>query len=113
MSLSMILVSFFPSNSALIAGGILFGAGLGAGWPMYQALISDLLEPVLRPKGTATALLLYDIGFFATPLIAGYFLPRFGTTGTFAAIALVAGGILVFLELIYWLPFHRRNAGQK
>jgi MFS family permease len=108
MSLSMILVSFFPSNSALVVGGILFGAGLGAGWPMYQALISDLLKPVLRPKGTATALLLYDIGFFMTPLIAGYFLPRFGTSGTFAAIALTAGGILVLLEIFYWLPFYRK-----
>ena len=109
ISLSMILVSFFPSNSALIVGGILFGAGLGAGWPMYQALVSDLLDPVLRPKGTATALLLYDTGFFATPLIVGYFLPRFGTSGTFAIIALVAGGILVLLEIFYWLPFHRKS----
>jgi MFS family permease len=112
MSLSMILVSIFPSNYILIAGGILFGAGLGAGWPMYQALISDLLEPALRPKGTATALLLYDIGFFVTPLIAGYFLPRLGTSGTFAAIALAAGSILVLLEVFYWLPFFRRLRGK-
>jgi MFS family permease len=109
MALSMILVSFFPSNSALVAGGILFGAGLGAGWPMYQALVSDLLDPMLRPKGTAAALLLYDIGFFATPLIVGYFLPRFGTSVTFAAIALAAGGILVFIEIFYWLPFYRQR----
>jgi MFS family permease len=107
MALSMILVSFFPSNIALIIGGFLFGAGLGAGWPMYQALISDLLDPLLRPKGTATALLLYDIGFFVTPLLVGYFLPRFGTSATFAAIALVAGSVLVFVEIFYWLPFYK------
>ena len=109
MALSMIVVSFFPSNGALVVGGILFGVGLGAGWPMYHALISDLLEPMMRPKGTATALLLYDIGFFVSPLIVGYFLPRFGTTGTFGAIALAAGGILVLLGLFYWLPFYRRS----
>ena len=109
MSLAIIIVSFFPSNGALIIGGILFGAGLGAGWPIYQALISDLLDPALRPKGTATALLLYDIGFFVTPLIVGYFLPRFGTSATFAAIALTAGGVLVLLEIFYWLPFFRRK----
>jgi MFS family permease len=113
MSLSMIVVSFFPSNGALVLGGILFGAGLGAGWPMYQALISDLLEPVLRPKGTATALLLYDIGFFVSPLIVGYFLPRLGTGGTFAAVALVAGGVLVLVEMFFWLPFYRlRSRGR-
>jgi MFS family permease len=109
MALSMILVSFFPSNITLIAGGILFGAGLGTGWPMYQALISDLLDPVLRPKGTATALLLYDIGFFITPLIVGYFLPRFGTSWTFAIIALVAGGMLMLIEVFYWLPLYRER----
>jgi len=108
MSLSMILVSFFPSNITLVVGGILFGVGLGAGWPMYQALISDLLDPILRPKGTATALLLYDIGFSITPLLVGYFLPRFGTSITFAAVALTAGGILVLLEIFYWLPFFRK-----
>jgi len=113
MSLSMIVVSSFPSNGALVLGGILFGAGLGAGWPMYQALISDLLEPVLRPKGTATALLLYDIGFFVSPLIVGYFLPRLGTGGTFATVALVAGGVLVLVEMFFWLPFFRfRSKGR-
>ena len=110
MAFSMILVSLFPSNGALIAGGILFGTGLGAGWPMYHALISDLLEPVLRPKGTAAALFLYDIGFFITPPIVGYFLPRFGTSGVFAAIALTAGGILVLLEIFYWFPFYKKCA---
>ena len=113
MSCSMILVALFPSNSTLIAGGILFGLGLGAGWPMYHALISDLLDPVLRPKGTATALLLYDTGFFITPLIVGYFLPRFGTTGTFATIAIVAGSALVLLEIFYWLPFYRKSRSSK
>ena len=113
ISLSMIVVSFFPSNGALLLGGLLFGVGLGAGWPIYQALISDLLEPVLRPKGTATALLLYDVGYFVSPLVVGYFLPRFGTGGTFAAIALTAGGVLVLVEIFFWLPFYRlRSKGR-
>ena len=107
MALAMILVSLFPSNISLVIGGILFGVGLGAGWPMFQALISDLLDPLLRPKGTATALLLYDIGFFMSPLLVGYLLPRLGTSGTFASIALVTGGILMLLELLYWLPFFK------
>ena len=110
MAGSMILLSLFPTNSALVIGGILFGIGLGAGWPMYLALIGDLLAPMLRPKGTATALFLYDIGFFVTPLIVGYFLPRFGVTGTFAGIALAAGGILIFLQGLYWLPAYKKSS---
>jgi len=113
MSCAMILLSFFPSNGALVVGGILFGIGIGAGWPMYHALIGDFLSPLLLPKGTATALFLYDIGFFVTPLIVGYFLPRFGTTGTFAAIALAAGGALVLLEVFYWLPFYWKSCPRR
>jgi MFS family permease len=109
MSCSIILVSFRPSNSTLAVGGILFGVGLGAGWPMYHALIGDLLSPALLPKGTATALLLYDIGFCLTPLIVGYFSPRFGIAETFAAIALVAGSILVLIEVLYWLPLYWKS----
>lgn len=109
MSCSIILVSLFPSNGALVVGGILFGAGLGAGWPMFHALIGDILNPALLPKGTATALLLYDIGFCLTPLIVGYFSPRFGIAETFAAIALVAGSILVLIEVLYWLPLYWKS----
>ena len=109
MALAMIMISLLPSNATLIIGGILFGVGIGAGWPMYQALISDLLEPVLRPKGTAAALFLYDIGFFVTPLLVGYLLPHLGTSATFAAIALTAGSCLVFLELFHWLPLYKKS----
>jgi len=104
MAGAMVLISLLPTNNALVIGGILFGMGLGAGWPMYLALVGDLLAPMLRPKGTATALFLYDIGFFITPLAVGYFVPRFGTMGTFAGLAALAGCALVLLELFYWLP---------
>ena len=108
MAFSMAMIALVPSNVVLVVGGILFGAGLGAGWPMYQALISDLLKPVLRPKGTAIALLIYDVGFFITPLLIGYLLPRFGTSATFAAIALTAGAVLALLEMFHWLPLYRK-----
>ncbi|MCL2010141.1 MAG: MFS transporter [Synergistaceae bacterium] len=109
MSCSMILASFFPASGVFVAAGILFGVGIGAGWPMYHALIGDLLDPPLFPKGTATALLLYDAGYFVTPLTVGYFLPRFGTSGTFMAISLAAGGALVFIEVFYWLPLYWKS----
>ena len=109
MACSMLLASLFPSSVVFVLSGMLFGVGIGAGWPMLHALIADLLPPALRPKGSATALLLYDGGFSATPLIVGYFLPHFGMTGTFVAIALAAGGALALLEIFYWLPFFRKS----
>jgi len=111
MACSMLLVSLFPTHGVFVASGVIFGIGIGAGWPMLHALISDFLDPALRPKGTAAALVLYDGGFSATPLIVGYFLPYLGTAGTFVAIALVVGGALVLLEVFYWLPFYKNTHG--
>ena len=106
MTCSVIMTSFYPTKSIFIAAGILFGIAIGAGWPMYHSLIGDLLNPSLRPKGTSTALLLYDAGFFTTPLIVGYLLPHFGTSWTFVAISVAVGGVLLLLEVFYWLPLY-------
>jgi MFS family permease len=108
MTCSVIMASFFPTNSVFVVAGILFGIGIGAGWPMYHSLIGDLLDPTLLPKSTSTALLLYDAGFFVTPLIVGYFLPHFGTSWTFVIISLVVGGDLILLEVFYWFPLYRK-----
>jgi len=109
MAISSIMVSIFPSNGMFIFGGMLFGLGIGAGWPMLHALIADLLNPDLRPKGTSTTLLFYDGGFFVGPLIVGYFLPHFGTAWTLMAIAIITGSSLLLVEIFYWLPFYRRS----
>ncbi|MDR3331764.1 MAG: MFS transporter [Synergistaceae bacterium] len=107
MSGSMILISFLPSNGAFVAGGILYGVGIGAGWPMLHAILSDTLEPALRPKGTAMALLFYDAGFFLTPLIVGYLSPAIGMAWALTAISLVSGAALAVLEILYWIPLRR------
>ena len=108
MAFAVILVSLFPTNGVFVMGGIIFGIGIGTGWPMYLALIGDLLSPALRPKGTVMALIFFNAGFFLTPLIVGYFLPLFGTGRTFIMIALVAGGTLALLEIFYWLPSYAK-----
>ena len=109
MAFSTILISLFPSSNIFVVGGILFGIGIGAGWPMFHALIADFLDPALRPKGTSAALFFYDTGFAVAPLIAGYFLPHLGAAGTLMAMALTTGSALLLLEVIYWLPFHRKS----
>ena len=109
MSCAIIMASLFPTSGIFTITGILFGAAIGAGWPMYHSLIGDTLDPALLPKGTSTALLLFDFGFFINPLIVGYFLPRFGATGSFMTIALAGGGALALLEIFYWLPLYLKK----
>ena len=80
---------------------------------MYHALIADLLDPALRPKGTSAALFFYDGGLAMTPLIVGYFLPHFGIARTLTAMALVSGGALALLEVFYWLPSFKSGKESK
>jgi MFS family permease len=107
ISCGMLLISLAPSNVSFVVGGVLYGIGIGAGWPMLLALIGDTLDPSLRPKGTATALLLYDAGWFLTPLLVGYLSSVIGIAGTFAAISLLSGIFLALLEIFYWVPLDR------
>lgn len=106
MACAIMLMSTFPTSGVFVVSGILFGIGIGAGWPMFHALLADILGPALRPKGTVTALLFFDVGFFVTPLAVGYLLPFLGIGGTFIVIASAAGGGLLLLELFYWLPLY-------
>jgi len=106
MACSTILISLFPTSGVFVVSGILFGIGIGAGWPMYLALVADLLDPALLPKGTSTALLFYNGGFSLGPLIAGYFLPHLGIAGTFLVMSFTASAALTLVEVFYWLPFY-------
>ena len=107
MTLALFCISSLPSNTTFLIAGSLFGVGIGAAFPMFLALISDTLPQPLRPKGTATALLLYDCGWFLTPLIVGYATGTFGVGGTFRLLSVLAFAALAALQFFYWMPkFH-------
>jgi MFS family permease len=107
MSAAMLILALSPSNFSFLLGGVFYGAGIGAGWPMLHALLSDTLSVPLRPKGTATALLLYDSGWFLTPIIVGYISPILGIAHTFFALAAFSLSALSLLQIFYWIPAYR------
>lgn len=111
MACGLFAVSVFPSNTVFLLAGMLFGVGIGMGWPVYLALIADILPGALRPKGTATALLLYDSGWIATPLIVGYAASALGIAWTFRLLSLAALIAVAAIYAMYWVPLHRRTAG--
>jgi MFS family permease len=111
LSVALFVMSLSPSNFSLFWGGIFYGAGIGAGWPMLHALLSDTLPAHLRPKGTATVLILYDAGWFITPLIVGYVSPLLGIARTFQTVTLFTFIALTAIQAAYWIPFHRAKAG--
>jgi MFS family permease len=108
MGISLLIIAIIPSNASFIVCGALFGIGIGAGFPMMLASLGDTLPPELRPKATASAILLYDAGWTATPLLVGYLTPLFGRAGTFTALAVVTFIALAALTIFYWVPNHLR-----
>lgn len=112
MACGLFAASAFPSDTVFLLAGALFGLGIGMGWPVYLALIADILPSALRPKGTATALLLYDSGWIATPLIVGYAASVLGNAWTFRLLSLAALLAVVALYAVYWIPLHRRTTRQ-
>jgi MFS family permease len=104
MALSLAAISLVPSNMSFLACGIIFGFGVGWGFPMMLASLSDILPPELRPNGTALALLLYDLNWAATPLIVGYLTPSLGRAYTFAALSAFTLAALAALSVFYWIP---------
>jgi MFS family permease len=110
MAVSLLVIALMPSNASFVICGALFGIGIGAGFPMMLASLSDILPPELRPKATASALLLYDAGWTVTPLLVGYLTPVFGRAGTFAALAVVTFAALAALTIFYWIPKRLRTS---
>ena len=107
MALAIFLVAAVPSGTTFLISGALFGIGIGAAFPMFLALISDTLPQGLRPKGMATALLLYDSGWFLTPLFVGYTTAAFGLAGTFRLLSISIFAALIALQCLYWIPRFR------
>jgi MFS family permease len=112
MGVSLFMIALMPSNASFIIWGALFGIGIGAGFPMMLASVSDILPPELRPKATASVLLLYDTGWALTPIIVGYMTPVFGRARTFSALAAVTFVALTALTVFYWIPKRLSAASQ-
>ncbi|MDR1579227.1 MAG: MFS transporter [Synergistaceae bacterium] len=104
MCCAILAASAAKSNVSFLLCGILFGVGIGGGFPLMLASVSDILPEKLRPKGTAVTLLLYDLGWFVTPPLIGALTPRLGIARSFTALAGAALVILTALTVFYWAP---------
>jgi MFS family permease len=113
MCCAMLAASAAKSNVSFLLCGILFGVGVGCGFPMMLASVSDILPEGLRPKGTAVTLLLYDLGWFVTPPLIGALTPGLGVARSFAALAFAALAILGALMIFYWAPKYRYLRGRQ
>ncbi|MBQ9881538.1 MAG: MFS transporter [Synergistes sp.] len=102
MGLMLAAVSFSGSPLTFALCGLLFGLGIGIGFPTTIALVGDILPLRYYPKATGLVLLVIDIGWMLTPMIFGFVSPFFGTIGTFRVIGIFAFAASMLLYYMKW-----------
>ncbi len=81
--------------------GLLFGIGMGIGFPTIFALVADLVPGKLRPKGTSMVYFSLDASWVLLPLFMGFASPGMGQTKAFhfLALAILLG---CFVASLFW-----------
>ncbi len=103
-SAGLFLSTFAWNNVMFMICGILFGLGMGYGFPMHLALAGDVAPPRLRPKVTSMVWFLMALSFFICPLIIGYLSALLDYTRAFQ---IVAGAVFLISPLVhiyFWKP---------
>ena len=104
MGSALLGLSFSSTSSMFVFFGLLFGIGIGIGFPTDLALVGDMLPAAYHPKATGLVLLVIDSGWMITPLVYGCFSPYLGVSNTFRVIGLAVFAAASMLYLRYWLP---------
>lgn len=81
MTSSVIVFIFMGSSPVLyILVAVLFGLGYGVAYPVLVAMAANDAEPDLMAQTLQLFALIYFVGIFGFPLIAGWFIVEVGTT---------------------------------
>jgi MFS family permease len=83
MAAAMVALSFMRSNPGAALCGVVFGLGVGMGFPAHLAMVGDMTPERLRPKATAMVWFAMDSGWAVTPFVFGLLSPIFGNVAAF------------------------------
>lgn len=94
MSSLLLAASVSPTKQSLIGLGLFFGVGMGFGFPLNLALISDHAPTRLQPQAVSLGWFLMGLNFALVPLITGWLATLTGPVNSFRVVLLatLAGG---------------------
>ena len=97
MLAALLLASANPTATTLVVLGMVFGIGMGFGFPLNLALVSDGIPPHLQPQAISMAWFVLGVNFGTVPLILGWLGSALGPVTAFrcAAGAALAGACLL------------------
>jgi MFS family permease len=109
IGLSIFCVSFASSPQMWIFWGIVYGVGIGIGYPVHLSIVGDLLPIKFHPKATGTVLFCVDLGWGIIPLIYGIVSPAIGASWTFRLIGFSALVCMTAIHFMLWLPLWKEK----
>ncbi len=109
MGFGLFCLSFSSSSFFFALFGVVFGLGIGMGFPTDLSIIGDLMPIEFHPKATGSLLLAIDLGWAITPLIFGFISPMFGASGAFRLIALFVLVASSTAHFMLWVPLCRKQ----
>lgn len=83
---SLLLASIRPSEQSLIILGMIYGIGMGLGFPQHLALVSDNAPRELQAQAVSISRFLVGSGFAVIPLVSGWLDTLSGPVMTFRII---------------------------
>ena len=107
MGMSLLCLSFSSSWISFVVFGLIFGFGIGAGFPTDLSIIGDLLSIEYHPKATGSLLLAIDLGWVITPLLFGFISPLLGASGAFRLIGILVLSGSAAMQYFCWMPLWR------
>jgi MFS family permease len=100
IALGNLALGHLPGPWAVPWIAVIFGLGLGAGYPAINGLMFEVSEPRFRPLNANLMLFAVQAGSFVGPTFGGAAVARFGYGGYFAAsAALAVGAVAISLTL--------------
>lgn len=79
----LMLASFDPTPNSLIVAGMVFGLGMGLGFPLHLALVSDGVPERLQPHAVAFSWFVMGLDFAMTPMLLGWLGSGIGPVAAF------------------------------
>jgi len=95
-----VAVTFVKSDDWMIFWGVIYGIGMGYGFPLHLALIGDAVPARLRPKATTLVWFLMAGCYFVSPVLTGFIARYLNFAWAFR---IICGAIILFAP-----KMHRR-----
>jgi len=104
MSLALVLVSVYSTNTVAAVSGALFGVSYSISYPVFSMWVANSISPNLKPQAVALTNTLFNTYLYSAPLLCAIFLNftsilnlQFWYGTTLAIIAVVFFGLALVL----------------